>query len=66
MMTDYTVLPNWQEDDPPQYRRTRAIREMTAGCPCDACEWKKGCTVECRRFKHWVRTGQPQPRRKQK
>jgi len=57
MMTEYTVLPNWQEDELPQYRRTRAIREMTTGCPCDGCDQFNACRQsgrECFRFKEWV------------
>ena len=37
------------------------VAKVTAGCPCDTCQERRGCQVECRRFKDWVITGRKRP-----
>ena len=59
-MTDYTIEHAWQEDEQPVYRKLRAVREATAGCPCDRCPGGQVCKTtahECAGFKRWVKTG---------
>jgi len=58
-VTDYMVEPAWQ-DEPPAYEKKRAIREHTADCPCDRCEWRSDCQRtgrECAKFKSWCKSG---------
>ena len=60
-MTEFpTIAENWQEDEPPAYRKVRAVREATPGCPCDRCVSKDTCRVtghECAGYLRWVKTG---------
>jgi len=51
-----TIEEAWQ-DEPQTYEKKRAIRELTANCPCDVCELAPVCTLECKPFKRWVQTG---------
>ncbi|MGB5409552.1 MAG: hypothetical protein WBN08_20615 [Thiogranum sp.] len=63
MTTDYTIEPAWLEDAERHrnsYDKVRAVREMTAHCPCDRCVAKDTCRVtrrECAAFKQWVQSG---------
>ena len=53
-----TIEHAWLEDEQrTTVDKLKAIREQTAGCPCDRCVSRDTCRVtghECRRFLDWV------------
>jgi len=55
-MTEYRIDENWQDDEQ-KYTKQRAVRELTANCPCDKCELAPICKLECPVFRRWVSTG---------
>lgn len=38
----------------------------TQGCPCDACQWRPKCQVECHPFRVWQSRGVVAPSRRRK
>jgi len=61
-MTEFKIEIGWQEDaDAHRYRqRLKAIKDQTAGCPCEVCPGYSTCKQtghECAGYLRWVKTG---------
>jgi len=54
----YRVEHGWQSHNGDRYTsKEQKVKNLTAGCVCDACPKRHGCRIECSRFKYWVSTG---------
>lgn len=59
-MTNTHTQDPGRQDEQTTYTKLRAVRDLTAGCPCDRCPGREPCRVsghECDSFKIWTRTG---------